>query len=113
MVDDGDKCSRKRLRQAQLLSNHYWKRWLREYIPSLQERQTWHKTQKNLADGDLVLIAEDNVPRNQWPIGRVTHVFPGPDGLVRSMEVKAKGSTYKRPITKICLLEGSSSEEAL
>ena len=112
MVDDSDKFSRKRWRQAQILANHYWKRWLREYIPSLQERQKWHKTHKNLAVGELVLIADDNVPRNQWPIGRVIHVFPGPDGLVRSAEVKAKGSTYKRPITKICLLEGSSSEEA-
>lgn len=37
MVDDSDKSSRKRWRQAQLLANHYWKRWLREYIPSLQE----------------------------------------------------------------------------
>ena len=48
MADDSDKFSRKRWRQAQLLANHNWKRWLREYIPSLQERQKWHKTQRNL-----------------------------------------------------------------
>ena len=69
MVDDSDKFSRKRWRQAQLLANHCWKRWLREYIPSLQERQKWHKTQRNLQTGELVLIADDNVPRHQWPIG--------------------------------------------
>ena len=101
MVDDSDKFSQKRWRQAQLLANHYWKRWLREYIPSLQERQKWHKTQRNLQTGELVLIADDNVPRHQWPIGQVTNVFPGYDGLVRSVEVRAKGSTYRRPITKI------------
>ena len=88
MVDDSDKFSRKRWRQAQLLANHYWKRWLREYIPSLQERQKWHKTRRNLQTGELVLIADDNVPRHQWPIGRVTDVFPGSDGLVRSVEVR-------------------------
>ena len=88
MVDDSDKFSRKRWRQAQLLANHYWKRWLREYIPSLQERQKWHKTRRNLQTGELVLIADDNVPRHQWPIGRVTNVFPGSDGLVRSVEVR-------------------------
>ena len=82
MVDDSDKFSQKRWRQAQLLANHYWKRWLREYIPSLQERQKWHKTQRNLQTGELVLITDDNVPRHQWPIGRVTNVFPGSDGLV-------------------------------
>ena len=105
MVNDSDRFSRKRWPQAQLLSNHYWKRWLKEYIPSLQERQKWQKTQRNLQTGELVLIADDNVPRHQWPIGRVTNVFPGSDGLVRSVEVRAKESTYRRPITKICFLE--------
>ena len=38
MVEDSDRFSRKRWHQAQLLSSHYWKRWLKEYIPSLQER---------------------------------------------------------------------------
>ena len=111
MADDSDKFSRKRWRQAQLLANHYWKRWLREYIPSLQERQKWHKTQRNLQTGELVLIADDNVPRHQWPIGRVTNVLPGSDNLVRSVEVRAKGSTYRKPITKICLREQLGSGE--
>ena len=113
MVDDSDKFSRKRWRQAQLLANHCWKRWLREYIPSLQECQKWHKTQRNLQTGELVLIADDNVPRRLWPIGRVTNMFPGSDGLVRSVQVRAKGSTYRRPITKICLLEQLGSGEIL
>ena len=69
MVDDSDKFSRKLWRQAQLLDNHYWKRWPKEYIPSLQKRQKWHNTQRNLQTGELVLIADDNVPRHQWPIG--------------------------------------------
>ena len=37
IVDESDRFSRKRWHQAQLLSNHYLKRWLREYIPSLQK----------------------------------------------------------------------------
>ena len=58
-----------------------------EYIPSLQESQKWHKTQRNLQTGELVLIADDYVPRHQWTIGGVTNVFPGSEGLVRSVEV--------------------------
>ena len=69
MVDDSDKFSRQLWRQAQLLDNHCWKRRPREYIPSLQKRQKWHKTQRNWQTGELVLIADDNVPRHQWPIG--------------------------------------------
>ena len=80
-------------------------------MPSLQERQKWNQTQKNLQVEDLVLIANDNVPRNQWPLGRVTTVFPGSDGLVRGAEVKAKGSTYKRPIPKVCLPQAADKKE--
>ena len=39
-------------------------------------------------------------------------MFSGPNRLVRSAEERAKGSTYRRPITKICLLEESDSGEA-
>ena len=72
-----------------------------------------HKVQKNLQTGELVLIADYSVPRHKWPIELVTDAFPaGPDGLVRSVEVRAIGSTYRRPITKVCLLEKSDSGEA-
>jgi hypothetical protein len=33
----------KRWKQAQQLANAFWKRWVREYLPLLQERQKWLK----------------------------------------------------------------------
>ncbi|XP_048587898.1 uncharacterized protein LOC125571976 [Nematostella vectensis] len=105
-----DKYSRKRWRQAQLLANHYWRRWLKEYIPSLQVRSKWNRKQRNLHVGDIVLVADDNVGRNNWPLARVINVFPGVDGLVRSAEVRGKGTTYKRPVTKLCLLEAEDED---
>ena len=83
---------------------------MREYIPALQIRSKWNQKQRNLRIGDIVLVADDNVPRNVWPLARIVNVFPGQDGLVRSVEVRAKGTTYKRPITKICLLEAEDDE---
>ncbi|XP_068684252.1 uncharacterized protein [Montipora capricornis] len=64
VFEENERMSRKRWRQAQVLANHYWKRWLREYVPSLQERQKWNQVRRNLRIGDLVLIADDNVPSN-------------------------------------------------
>lgn len=110
VIDERVKFSRKRWRQAQLLADHYWKRWMKEYLPSLQERPKCPREQNNLKVGDLVLIADDNVNSNQWPLGRVVNVYPGVDNLVRSAELRAKGTTLKRPVTKLCLLEGVNEE---
>lgn len=38
----GDLYSRKRWRQIQYLAELFWKRWIREYFPLLQERQKWN-----------------------------------------------------------------------
>ncbi|XP_050394219.1 uncharacterized protein LOC126812082 [Patella vulgata] len=110
IICETDKFSKKRWRQCQLLSNHYWNRWLKEYIPTLQSRSKWLKPKRNLRIGDLVLVCEDNVPKNQWLLGRVTDVFPGNDNLVRNVEVKTKNSVLKRPILKLCLLEAHDCE---
>ena len=39
IISKNDRHSRKKWRQAELLANHNWKRWLWEYQPSLQERE--------------------------------------------------------------------------
>ena len=94
-------------RQVQYLANIFWKRWLKEYLPQLQCRSKWLKTQRNMKAGDIVLIVDENTPRGQWPLGIVTNVKPGRDGLVRSVQVRVGHSTKVRPITKLCLLEQS------
>ena len=109
-----DSFSRKRWRKVQFLADHYWKRWIQEYLPTLQKRSKWVKSRRNVQIGDLVLIAEDNVLRNRWPMGRVMEVFCGEDGEVRSVKIrskiksKIKSSVFHRPVTKLCLLEEAS-----
>ena len=61
--DDADLYSRKSWRQSQILSDHFWKRWLHEYLPTLQQRQKWLTPQRNLAVGDLVLLVDENLQR--------------------------------------------------
>ena len=51
-------------------------------------------------------MVDENAPRNQWRVGRVTDVMPGEDGLVRAAEVCTASTTMKRPVTKLCFLEG-------
>jgi hypothetical protein len=102
---EGDQHSRKHWRHAQLLTNHLWKRWMKEYIPLLQQRQKWTAVRRDLKVDDLVLITDSVEPRSKWLLGRVTKVIVGRDGHVRSAEVRTKSSVLARPVTKLCLLE--------
>jgi hypothetical protein len=45
-------------------------------------------------------------------MGRIVDVFPGKDGLVRTV-VRAKNSVYRRPVAKICLLEAAEKPNVI
>ena len=57
------------------------------------------------------------LPRGEWPIGRVHEILPDPDGVVRSATVAAwsgKDTICKytvRPVVKLCLLEEAAPED--
>ena len=107
VFDEADCYSRRRWRQVQYLADVFWKRWISEYLPQLQRRQKWVKVERNPSVGDLVLIVDLGLPRLQWPLGRVTEVFPDAKGQVRTVLVRTTRSVLKRPITKLVLvLEG-------
>ncbi|XP_030211216.1 uncharacterized protein LOC115542876 [Gadus morhua] len=84
---------RKRWRRVQFLSNHFWTRWKKEYLLSLQQRQKWTKDRRNAKVGDVVLLQDDTTPRNQWRMAKVIEVYPGKDGKVRRLKLLISDST--------------------
>jgi len=100
-----DLYSRKQWRHAQFIADCLWSRWMREYVPTLQQRPKWLVNKRNLPVNDLVLVVDNTVPRSRWLLERVTRVFPGEDLCVRRAEVRTKSSRLVRPVTKLCLLE--------
>ena len=100
---------RKRWRAIQFLANQFWKRWRSEYLLNLQQRNKWVAPRRNFQVDDIVLIKDDDVARNCWPLGRVSEVEKNEhDGLVRSVSVYSatSGSVLRRPIHKLVLLVG-------
>ena len=58
---------------------------------------------------DLVIIKETGLARNKWPLGRITEVFPGRDGRIRSAKIWTATGEFHSPISQICLLEGANN----
>ena len=101
--------SRHRVKDVQAVIQTIWTRWLQEYLPNLIERKKWQLERANLQVDDLVLVIKDDTPRGNWPVGRVTEVYHGSDGIVRSASVKIGSSVLKRPVAKLCVLEVEKS----
>ena len=68
---------------------------------------------RNLIVGDVVLIAEDSVPRNHWRMARVVKVFMDSKELVRSVCVKTSTTELERPIAKLVLLLANQDQREL
>jgi len=99
-----DMYAKRRWRQVQYISDLFWKRWVREYVPLLQERQKWLGVKRNLQIDDVVLVVDESSPRNSWLLGRVQEVLPDRNGVVRQVRVKTKVSVLTRPIDKLVLV---------
>lgn len=95
---------KRRWKQVQYIAELFWKRWIREYLPLLQERQKWNEIRRNLKPGDIVVIMDPTAPRGSWPLGRVLEAFQDKKGFVRSVSLQTKSSVIQRPVTKLCLL---------
>ncbi|XP_074645870.1 uncharacterized protein LOC141902130 [Tubulanus polymorphus] len=96
---------RRRWYRVQQLISAVWKRFLSELLPSLNARQKWNINKEDFKIGDIVVCVDKNTPRGQWPLGRVTEIFPGSDGHVRVVRVKIGSKQYVRPVTKLYVLE--------
>ena len=119
-----DQFSTKQWRRVQYLLDQLWSRWQREYLQSLQIRQKWSKSKRNLQIDDIVILKDFNMPRNKWNLGRVVEAIPDENGHVRKVKLliadenldsngkRSKGLIYlDRPIHSVVLiLEGVPGE---
>lgn len=99
-----DAVSRSSWRAAQRLADVFWLRWVKEYLPELQHRREPHGRGRPVEVNDLVQVVDPNLPRNVWIRGRVVATYPGPDGIVRTVDIRTKGGVLRRPVRKLVIL---------
>lgn len=86
--------------EVQELGDAYWKRLQREILPLMQHRtKLARQDHRNIQIGDVVVFLNEK-ERGSWPLARVAAVHPGPDGVVRTIELVipqlAPGDSYKK-----------------
>ena len=84
-----------------------WKRWSAEYLRGLRERHNMkhNKRQLSVTSGDVVIIKGDEKNRGQWKLGIVDELFPGSDGVIRAVKLRAGKSFLERPMQHLYPLE--------
>ena len=96
--------ARQRIDLRQSVVDKFWVVWSSEYLWSLPP---WRGVSQGhtLREGSVVLVEADHRPRLQWPLGIITHVFPGKDGLIRTVEVKTSSGKLVRSVQRVRDLE--------
>ena len=100
-----DMYCRKMWRRTQHMAQEFWSRWCKEYLQQLQARNKWIRPRRNFQVGDVVLLKENQSPRNRWPMAKVVETRPDDQDQVRSVTVlTSNGSRLERPVNKLVLL---------
>ena len=76
----------------------------REWILGLSDRKKWNQERRDLLTGEVVLVMSTDTARGNWPLWRVTEVYPGQDGRVRVANIQMGQGTLTRPVLKLCHL---------
>ncbi|XP_062122497.1 uncharacterized protein LOC133836179 [Drosophila sulfurigaster albostrigata] len=100
-----------RWQRLKALHQQFCFRWKDEYLKELHKRTKWQSPTRNLRIGDMVVIKEDNLPSNEWRLGRVLTTCPGTDAKVRVVDVLTARGTIRRPVAKLILLPMDSKTD--
>ncbi|CAG2193131.1 unnamed protein product [Mytilus edulis] len=93
---------------VQILANDFWTKWKQQYLQNQQSRTKWCEERNNLKQGDIVLLKDNDLVRNQWSVGVILETFPSEDGRIRKVSVRItknnNSCTYTRPIKELVYL---------
>ncbi|XP_058840942.1 uncharacterized protein LOC131696416 [Topomyia yanbarensis] len=93
-----------RWQYLQRLRDDFWKVWKRDYLLGLQPRGKNRNSSPNIQPVMVVILEDKDSPPQSWKLGRVMRTYPGPDGLVRTEDIKLGDSILRRPTSKLSIL---------
>ena len=80
-----------------LLLQHFWRLWSREYLTELRDAHRYSTSprgsNKETTIGDIVLEHDEKHPRAFWRIGRVEKLIKEQDGNVKGAGIQVHSNT--------------------
>ncbi|XP_073943810.1 uncharacterized protein isoform X2 [Choristoneura fumiferana] len=94
-----------RHKRIDVIKQHFWRRFANDYVFTLQQKSKWLTSSSPSLKVDSLVLVKDKVnPPLMWCLGRVTRLYPGPDGINRVADVKTRRGTLRRGWNNLCPL---------
>ncbi|KAE9547693.1 hypothetical protein FO519_009095 [Halicephalobus sp. NKZ332] len=89
----------------------FWEIWQGRYLNLLRERTQWlmkqgrGRSKKEPKEGQIVIVFDENRPREFWNLARIEKVIQSGDGEGRAAEIKTQHGTTRRALNHLFALE--------
>ena len=84
---DGDDRFTTRLAYVSQVFDSWWKKWIKQVLPSLMPLKRWKDEKRNLQIGDVVMMLYAGNIKNDYRLAKVLEVHPDRRNLVRTVTV--------------------------
>ena len=76
----------------------FCRKWRNDYLDTFMRKPKWIKATQNPSLDDSVFIKRNSdLPR----LGKICHLYPGPDQIVRVVDVKTSTGTHRESLRNL------------
>ena len=101
----------KLLKQQRKYLNNIWRTWSQEYLRNLGTVNDKVNESACVKEGELVLVANQNLPKTVWEVGVVTGLKKSKDGRVRTVYLTTSKGSIARSVQHLSRLEVGHKED--
>ena len=106
VFSDNKASYQKRFRHLSEQLEALWKRWMSEYLPSLQLRAKWRTVSGAESKvGDLVWMVDEEGSYSNYPLAIIQKPHEGHDKITRMTTIKTAKVFYSRQLVKLISLD--------
>ena len=97
---------KKQWHHVQEIAEHFKKRWVMEYLPTLTRRTKWFEKVKPIEENDIVIICDGQHRGSEWQRGVVVETIKGAGDQVRAAFVRTADKKVKKyPAVRLAVID--------